>query len=333
MKSVFGKNIILSIFGESHEEYLGLTIHGLKAGLKIDEDFINQELLRRRPSMACETKRVENDNYKIISGLFNGFTTGAPLTILVKNNNVNSNDYNIGDIRPGQSDYPAFVRSHGYNDYRGGGHFSGRLTVLIVIAGAIFKQILLTKNITISSEIASIGGKTNKDEIDELLTKLQNNGDTCGFSLKVCVKGLEAGIGEPFFDSIESILSHLLFSIPSVKGVSFGDSDLHNKLGSEVIDELHYENNEVMIRNNHNGGINGGLSNGNDIICNVTFKPISTLFQSIDTINVVDKVNKNITFNGRHDSMIAYRSGVIAESMIAIGLIDLLASFYGSEWM
>lgn len=333
MKSVFGKNIIISLFGESHEEYMGVTIHGLKAGIELNVSYIKSELTRRRPNNSYETNRVEPDEFKIISGYLNNKTTGAPLTVIVKNVNYNSNYYVNGDIRPGHADYPSYVRFHGANDYNGGGHFSGRITTLIVIAGAIIKQVLAKSNIEITSYVTSVGGKTNQDDINKLLDSLRKDGNTCGFSIEAKVKNMPVGVGEPFFDSVESILSHLLFSIPSVKGVSFGDSDIHNKLGSEVIDTLNYENKEVVIKNNHNGGINGGLTNGNDIICNVMFKPIPTINKVIETINVKEEKNIEKAFNGSHDACICNRCGVIVEAMIAIGIIDLLASFYGSEWM
>ena len=316
MKSIFGNNLIVSLFGESHGDFIGVTLNGLPSGKRIDYDFLEQELLRRRPKGEENTKRVENDDYEIISGVFNGFTTGAPLTILIKNKDVKSGDYLEGVIRPGSSDYPSYVRSSGYNDYRGSGHFSGRLTAGLVAGGAIIKKILEDKGIHISSNVADYALDTN---------------DTYGFITKVVVKGLPIGVGEPFFDNMESVLAHLLFAIPSVKGVSFGDDDIYLHKGSEVVDELKVEDGNVVIKNNHNGGINGGLSNGNDVIINVKFKPISSLRNDINTINIKTMENITIIGNDRNDKSIANRAPVIVESMVGFGLMDLLISFYGSN--
>ena len=317
MKSIFGNNIIVSLFGESHGKYIGATIHGLPAGIKIDDEFINDELARRRPKNDNETKRREQDKYEFISGVYNGYTNGSPVTVIIPNEDINDLDYEDGVIRPGSSDYPHYVRTSGFGDLRGSGHFSGRLTAPLVIIGAILKPILDKKNISISTLISN---------------SLKDSDDTKGFRTKIIVKGMPVGVGEPFFDSVESILSHLLFAIPSVKGVSFGDFDIDTKYGSEVIDELRIENGEVKILNNHNGGINGGLTNGNDIIINVSFKPISSISDTQKSINIKKMENIDLTISGRHDKTIENRVLVVLESVVSIGLCDLLVSYYGSEW-
>ena len=232
------------------------------------------------------------------------------------NSDVDSSHYQKGVIRPGSSDYPSYVRSDGFNDYRGSGHFSGRLTAPLVGAGSIVKKILEDKGIHISSSVADYALDTK---------------DTYGFITKIVVKGMPVGVGEPFFDNMESVLAHLLFAIPSVKGVSFGDDDIYLHKGSEVIDELRVEDGSVVIKNNHNGGINGGLSNGNDLIINVKFKPISSLIKDVNTINIKTMENITITANDRNDLSIANRAPVIVESMVSFGLMDLLISFYGSN--
>ena len=316
MKSTFGNNIIVSLFGESHGDNLGVTCHGLPSGVKIDHNIIKSELSRRRPQTENETSRIEQDDYEIISGVFNGYTTGAPLTIIIKNNDVNSSNYEDGVIRPVNSDYPSYVRSDGFNYYRGGGHFSGRLTAPIVALGAILKQILKSHNININASA----------NIEEY-----HDSDSYGFSAQVVVKGMPVGVGEPFFDSIESILSHLIFAIPSVKGVSFGDTDISKKRGSMVKDELRYKDGKVYILSNHNGGINGGLSNGNDIVANVSFKPISSILSLQKSINMKTKENIDLIISGRHDQSIARRVPVILESIVAIGVLDLLISYLGSN--
>lgn len=316
MKSIFGNNLIISLFGESHGELVGVTLNGLPSGLKIDNDFIKSELKRRLPSKDYETKRLESDDYEIVSGVYNGFTTGAPLTIIIKNHDVLSKDYEDGVIRPGTSDYPSYVRTDGFCDMRGSGHFSGRLTSPIVACGAILKNLLKKKNI----EILSITPNS-----------FQDDDDSHGFMMQVVVKNMPVGVGEPFFDSVESILSHLIFSIPSVKGVSFGDPNLYELKGSQAKDELRIEDNKVKIINNHNGGINGGLTNGNDIIINVYFKPIASISAHQKSINIKAMENIDLKINGRHDKTIINRVPVVVESMVAIGLVDMLISFYGSN--
>lgn len=317
MKSTFGNNLIVSLFGESHGSSIGVTCSGIPSGTKVDLDYIRKELDRRRPKNDYESKRREEDDFEVASGVYNGYTTGSPLTILIKNSDVDSMNYVSGVIRPGASDYPSFIESDGYNDARGGGHFSGRLTAPLVALGAILKQILIKKDIIVSSSI---------------IKKEENKGnDTYGFISQVVVKGMPVGVGEPFFDSVESVLSHLLFSVPSVKGVSFGDIDLAYKKGSEVKDELAYVDGKVKILSNHNGGVNGGLSNGNDIIINVSFKPISSLSVPQKTINIKTKENIEYINNNRNDLSIEDRAQVILEAVTSIGLVDLLISYYGRK--
>ena len=360
MQSIYKNNISLSLFGESHNENIGFTINGLPAGLKIDYEFIDNELRRRKPDTDCSNARIEKDDYKVISGEFEGYTTGEAFTILVKNENINSSTYEKGLFRPSHCDYPAYVRSKGYNDYRGGGHFSGRLTILLVIAGAICKEILIKKNIIIGSHISQIGNivdEMNESNIEsvfknqktidiskyqemcELVKDTMEKKDSIGGQIEAVISGIPCGVGEPFFDSIESVLSHLLFSIPACKAVEFGEG-VHFKemLGSEAKDEIHLEKKllrkpEVSLLSNHNGGINGGLSNGNKIIVRATFKPTPTISLPEQTINLEKKENVLYTFSGKHDACCALRSDVIVESVIAIGLVDLLMSYYITDWI
>ncbi len=332
MKSIIGNNLIVSLFGESHGKYIGCTIHGIKAGIKIDYDFINSELERRRPKENFETQRKEKDSYEFISGVYKDFTTGAPLTVIV-NNDIKGSSYKEGIFRPNHADYPSFVRSNGYNDFNGGGHFSGRLTTPIVIIGAILKQVLLKKNININTSITRIGEETDNTKFNDLLNSVRNSSDTIGGEIKVSINGVSVGIGEPFFDSFESKISHMIFSIPSVKGISFGDNLISYKLGSETLDTLYLDNDKVNINNNYNGGINGGLSNGNPIEFNVCFKPIPTIGKKISTIDYKNKENIDVMFNGSNDACILNRCQVILEAFTSIALCDLLSSFYGEEWM
>ena len=316
MKSVFGNNIIYSIFGESHGDTMGITIHGLPSGLEIDYDFLKSELERRKPKSSLNTKRKEDDEFKIISGVFNGYTTGAPVTILIDNKDIDSSNFTKGVIRPGQSDYTSYISSDGYYDYRSGGHLSGRLTSLIVLAGAISKKILAKQGVEIS---ASIEHKIKNKE-----------NDTTGGIVKVVAKNIKAGIGEPFFDSVESVLSHLFFSIPSVKAVEFGlGKEFAYLYGSECIDELEFASGKVNFKENYNGGINGGITNGCDIVSHITFKPISSIKKEVNTVNLETKENIKYINKGRNDSNILDRSLVIVESMMAIGLLELYFSYNG----
>lgn len=348
MKSVIGNNIIISIFGESHSPVMGITINGFPAGVKIDYEGIEKELLRRKPDESISNARIEDDEFTIVSGVFNGYTTSTPLTVLVTNKNYNSSDYQKGLIRPSHADYGYYVRSKGFNDYRGGGFSSGRLTCLLVIAGFICKQILKSYNIVIGSHIKSIGNvndNLNNDNFDNLFTdkktvdeksyeemlslikKTKDEKDSLGGTIECFVKGIDAGIGEPFFDSIESCLSHYMFSIPGVKGITFGSClDMAYGKGSQFNDQIIYNNDKVEFLSNHNGGINGGLSNGNIINFCVYFKPTPTIGLPQKTINIQTKENMDYEFKGRHDTCYATRCDVVVEDVCAICILDLLFS-------
>ncbi len=345
MSSMFGKNIKVSIFGESHGSAIGVTLNGVKAGLKLDYDFIKQEISRRKPLLEISTPRVEDDEFEILSGVFNDYTTGAPITIIVKNKNTISKHYDNDIMRPSHADYSAYVKYDGYNDYRGGGHFSGRITLAVVIAGAICKQILIKNNINIYSHIYNIGSvfdekcenineskyaileeAWNKMRAEILKAKAQD--DSIGGTIEAFVNGLPVGVGEPFFDSLESILSHLLFSIPAVKAIEFGAGfDVTKQLGSEVNDFFKYEDGNVITLSNKNGGINGGISNGMPVSLKVGFKPTPSIKKIQKTINVSTKENIEYSINGRHDPCIVPRAMVVVEAMLAIGVLDLYLDY------
>lgn len=354
MSSIIGNNIKLSIFGESHSEYIGITIHGLKAGIELDLNYIDEMLSLRRPDGVLTTARIEKDEYKIVSGYFNGFTTGAPLTVLVPNTNTISKDYNSEVIRPSTSDYPAFIKYDGFNDYRGSGMFSGRVTVSLVIAGSIARQILAKRNIVIGSKIHSIHNieddKTldlskvndfNKErfptislekrkQMEEAILKAKNNLDSVGGVVETYVLNMPVGIGEPYFDSVESVLSHLIFSIPGVKGVEFGlGFDITKLYGSEANDPLRYENEKVTFTKNNSGGINGGLSNGNPLVMRTAFRPTPSIAKKQETINVSTKENVDLELHGRHDPCFVTRARVVVDSVVALGLLDLLSNELG----
>lgn len=326
MSSIYGKLLQMSVFGESHNPKMGVTINGLPAGIELDLEFIKSELKRRRPSKKENTARVEQDQFEIICGYFLGKTTGAPLTIIIENSNVRSGDYSDMQtlMRPGHADYPAYVKYHGANDYRGGGHFSGRLTAVIVAAGAIAKQLLRTKNISLQSEVL----------VDEKkLAKVIKQGDSLGGKVQTIISNVEAGVGEPMFESVESRLSAGIFSIPGVKALSFGIGEaFKDKKGSEVVDELVYENNQVKTLLNNNGGINGGITNGMDIIVNTTFKPAASIAQTVKTIDVSKQENSELTVKGRHDSFYVDRATVVVEAIAAFTILDLIFESEGKSW-
>ncbi len=363
MKSSIGKMFHMTIFGESHGEMIGVSIDGLPAGIKLDLAYMNAQLDLRKPKGKISTSRKESDAPHIISGYFNEHTTGTPLTILFENNNTKSKDYSETKnvMRPSHADYTANEKYMGYQDYRGGGHFSGRLTTPIVAAGAIAKQILASKGIQIGSHIRNIASiydeafddETLLQQIDllnnkyfpvlsekteaEMMTYMEqvaSEGDSCGGVIETLVAGMPVGIGEPMFHSIESTLSQLLFSVPAIKGVEFGlGFEFMNHKGSELNDSFYYEGTSVKTKTNHNGGINGGISNGMPIRIKSVVKPTPSIFKHQDSINIETKENVNFQINGRHDPAIIHRARVVIDSVVAIGLLDLCAMRYGYLWM
>ena len=362
MSSSAGKNIKVTLFGESHGPMIGITIEGLKAGVKLDLDYITKELEKRKSVGNISTPRKEKDQFEIVSGFFNGYTTGTPLTVIVKNENTHSSDYKPNLLRPGHADYTAFLKYNGYQDYRGGGHFSGRLTVGIVIAGAICKQILEQKGVLIGSHIkqihnivdvdfavnktylseqieemnkSSFAVITNsiKEEMIKCIENAKMNEDSVGGIIESAVLNIEGGIGEPFFDSIESILSSLIFSIPGVKGIEFGKGfEFASLYGSEANDEFVYQDGIKTLSNN-NGGINGGISNGMPIIIKTCIKPTPSISKEQNTVDLLKNENTIIKVKGRHDPCIVHRARVVVDSMIAIGILDLYVQRFGYEWM
>jgi len=359
VNSTWGKNIIYSLFGESHGKLIGITIHHLPAGIQLNFEAIQLELDRRRPGKdAFASLRNELDQFEIVSGYFDKKTTGAPLTAIIQNTSHRSSDYDKAKahMRPSHADYAAYVKYRGNNDYRGGGHFSGRLTAPIVFAGAIAKQLLKKKNIEINAHIIQIG-KIKSKRVHELNNKVilnftgqtfpvadsqikkqmqheiemaKQDHDSIGGAIEVISNNIPAGIGEPFFNSIESTIAHLFYSIPGVKAVSFGlGIEFANKRGSKVNDELQFINDKVITLSNNNGGITGGISNGMPITCQLYFKPTPSIMKSQRTIDI--KENKNIVdvTKGRHDPCIVPRALPVAEAMMAIGLLDMYMDY---EW-
>lgn len=356
MSGIWGNNLKISIFGESHGVGIGLTIDGLPSGFSIDIEKINYEMERRAPGRNnLSTARKEGDKIEILSGLFEGKTTGTPLCGMIRNSDKRSKDYSKlkSLMRPGHADYTGNIRYDGFNDYRGGGHFSGRITAPLVFGGAICKQILESHGIKIVSHIKSIG--TVEDESfnpvnvsDKLIEELPNmelplinkaldndirneiltaksEGDSIGGIIECAIINVEAGIGNPFFDSVESTLAHLLFSVPAVKGVEFGEGFNITKLrGSEANDEFYYDGDNVKTRSNNNGGILGGITNGMPVIFRVAIKPTASILKKQNTINIDEKKNEELNIQGRHDPCIVQRAVPVIESVAAIGILELL---------
>lgn len=362
MKNTFGNRISYTLFGESHGSAIGVVVDGLPAGIEIDLDMMNQQMDKRRAKGKISTQRREGDRVEFVSGYFNGHTTGSPLTILIQNENKHSKDYD--DIkyraRPGHADFTANEKYHGFQDFRGGGHFSGRITAPLVAAGSIALQILEKQGIHIGTHILkckdiyedpfsddekicneqlnnlndhdfpTISDEKGKEMI-QMIEETAKNKDSVGGILESIILNVPTGLGEPFFDSIESTLSHLLFSVPAIKGVEFGlgfnFSDLY---GSEGNDPLYYDG-KIKTKTNHNGGINGGISNGMPIRIKSVVKPTSSIFKPQETINLKTKEKEILEISGRHDPAIIHRARVVVDSVLAIGILDLLVESLGCE--
>lgn len=320
----FGRLFRISILGESHGECAGLLVDGCPAGLSLSQEDFKIDIDRRKPGAKGTTPRVEDDIPLLKSGIFNGKTTGAPLLILFENKNTRSQDYEKKrDFpRPGHADFVAHKKFGGFEDYRGGGHFSGRLTVALVAAGVIAKKILATAkdNIQIKASITEIGGETDQEKG---LQKAINAKDSVGGIVECKASGLPTGLGEPFFDSLESLISHAVFAIPAIRGIEFGTGfAAANMFGSQHNDSI--INMDGKTETNHAGGIVGGISNGNEIVFRVAVKPTSSTPQNQHTLNWHSGELETFSVKGRHDLCIALRVPVILEAVIAMVLADAM---------
>jgi chorismate synthase len=356
MSSVWGSKVKYSIFGESHGKAIGVNIDGLPAGCKLDMDYIRSEMDRRMPGLnKLSTPRQEKDEFEILSGYFNGYTTGSPICAVIYNSDQRSKDYEKTKyiMRPSHADYTGYIKYSGYNDYRGGGHFSGRLTAPLVFAGAIAKKILLEKDIIIGSHIYSIGDISDSafdmaDLNNETLAKLKEASfpvldkdkgelmkkaildaksdlDSVGGVIEIGIINLPAGLGDPFFDSAESILSHILFSIPAVKGVEFGAGfDIAKMRGSASNDELYIKDGKVKSKTNNNGGILGGITNGMPLIVRAAFKPTPSISKVQNTVDMERHENTKIKIEGRHDPCIVPRACPVVEAAAAMAILELI---------
>ena len=361
MKNTFGNNISITLFGESHGTAIGAVIDGLPAGIDINEEFIAHQLDLRRPFGKISTPRQEADKFSIVSGVFNKKTTGTPICIVIPNENTQSKDYSktYGKARPGHADYTAFCKYNGCEDYRGGGHFSGRITAGLVAAGAIAIDLLAEKGIKIGTHISKCAGvEDNKftdyendinslsdkifpvlndekgEEIIENIEKAAAEGDSVGGTLETAVIGLPVGVGEPWFDSVESMLSHALFSIPAIKGVEFGAGfTCADMLGSQMNDCFVLDNGLITTKTNNNGGINGGITNGMPVIFKCAVKPTPSISKKQETVDFINNENTVLSVKGRHDPCIVHRARVVVDSVTALVLCDLLSQKFGNDWL
>ena len=356
MSNTFGQHIKVTIFGESHGNGIGCIIDGLPAGISIDWEALRREMARRAPGNSnLATPRKEKDAFEVLSGYFNDHTTGTPLAMEIRNTSQHSSDYDIlkDNMRPGHADYTGHVKYGGFNDYRGGGHFSGRITAPLTFAGAIAEQVLQAKGITIGSHVVRIGNHTDRgfhplgeaaetlealkqqklpvltesigQQMEENILAAKQEGDSVGGVVECMAIGLPVGLGDPFFDSLESTLSHMMFSIPAVKGIEFGDGfAMAGMKGSKANDPMAYKDGKPSVLTNHNGGILGGISNGNPLLFRVAIKPTASIGKEQHTINISTRKDTLLSIGGRHDPCIVPRAIPVIETATALVLLDAL---------
>lgn len=356
MTATLGEKIKLTIFGESHGPGIGCVIDGLPPGFAIDLDAVKKEMQRRAPGKSpLATARNEKDAFIIESGFFEGKTTGTPLCVLIPNSDQHSGDYSKlkNVMRPGHADYSGKVKYDGFNDYRGGGHFSGRLTAPLVFMGAIAKQILAEHGISIGAHIAAVAGvndtpfnllgesadtfselaqksfpvldDTAGNEMQQLILAAKQSCDSVGGVIECMAINLPAGIGAPFFDSLESRLAHALFSVPAVKGIEFGKGfALVQMTGSEANDQMYYDNGVVKTYTNNNGGITGGITNGMPVLFKAAVKPTPSIAKAQKTVDLSTESNTELVITGRHDPCIVQRAVPVIEGVAAWVILDML---------
>ncbi len=358
MKNSFGNQLSFTLFGESHGDAIGIVIDGMTPGIPVDLDLIRKRLAERRPNGSISTARKEKDELRIVSGVFDGKTTGTPICILIPNEDTVSRDYEKTAFvpRPSHADYSAFMKYGGFQDYRGGGHFSGRLTAPLVAAGAIVEGALRSKGIRVFSHIQRIYDVIDKNfpgnlsdfemptdspTLDEsawkdmiaVIEKARADGDSVGGIVETAVVGMPRGVGEPWFDSVEGLLSHAIFSIPAVKGIEFGDGfSISSMLGSEANDAFSLKNGEIITKTNRNGGINGGITNGMPLLFRTAIKPTPSILKEQDSVNLKTMKEEKLAINGRHDPAIVHRALPVINAVTAMVLADLLLSRFGTNF-
>ena len=361
MKNTIGNSVAVTLFGESHGAYIGAVIDGIAPGIEVDSAYISQMLHLRRPDGKISTPRKEKDEFQIVSGVFNGKTTGTPITILIPNENVKSGDYaQMATVaRPSHADYTAQCKYHGYQDYRGGGHFSGRITAALVAAGAICKYALEQKGIRIGTHVKRCAGISDRDFADlladidsvsqktfavlddekgeqmrEAILAAASEGDSVGGVLETAIVGMPEGVGEPWFDTVEGMLAHMMFSIPAVKGIEFGAGfSFADMKGSAANDPLKMEQGKIVTATNNNGGINGGITNGMPILFRTVVKPTPTIFKPQNSVDMLSMADAVLEGKGRHDPAIVHRARVVQDAAAAIVMCDALALRFGTDWL
>lgn len=357
MKNTFGQSVAVTLFGESHGSAIGVVIDGLCPGLSVDEAFISRQLARRRPSSPLDTPRQERDTFQILSGVFNGETTGSPLCIMIPNENVRSGDYSYGSARPSHADYAASCKYHGFEDYRGGGHFSGRVTAALVAAGGILIPALARLGVSIGTHILQCGEIRDREfetlEADiaalqerpfptldsekgkrmaEYIMQARAELDSVGGVTQTAINGLRPGIGEPWFDSVESEIAHIVFSLGGIKGIEFGAGFTAAEMrGSECNDAFRIKDGKIVTKTNHNGGINGGITNGMPVIFQCAVKPTPSIGKKQETVDFVKNEETEIEIRGRHDPAIIRRICPVLDSVTAIAVCDLIAQRFGTD--
>lgn len=361
MKNTFGDVLSITLFGESHGPAIGAVLDGVAPGIKIDEAFISHQLDLRRPQGNISTPRKEADDFKIISGVKNGYTCGTPVCIVIENKNTKSQDYNdfCNLPRPSHADFTGREKYHGFEDTAGGGHFSGRITAALVAAGAMIIPALKKKGIYIGTHIKEICGVEDKDfgdikndieylsnehfavidkssaeKMQETILSAVKNRDSVGGILETAVIGVPAGVGEPWFDTVEGKLAHALFAVPAVKGVEFGAGFNFAKMkGSTANDSFAVKDDKIVTETNNNGGILGGITSGMPIILRTAVKPTPTISLPQKTVDMEALTEKEITGKGRHDPCIVHRARVVIDSLVALTLADMLSLRFGTDWL
>ncbi|MBR6502137.1 MAG: chorismate synthase [Clostridia bacterium] len=336
MKNTIGNSLTVTLFGESHGKAIGAVIDGMPSGIAVDDEYIASQLTRRRPQDALSTPRQEKDEYTILSGVFEGKTTGTPICITIPNADTHSSDYGEMQykMRPSHADFTANCRYNGFQDYRGGGHFSGRITAALVAAAACVMPALAKKGICVNTNILNIAGETQEEKWKEKILAAKADGDSVGGTLQTVVIGVPAGVGEPWFDTVEGMLSHAIFSVPAVKGIEFGlGFDFADKTGIEANDQMYVDSDTVKCYTNNNGGVLGGITNGMPIVFNAVIKPTPTIGKEQKTVDINTMQNTTLAARGRHDPCIVHRAAVVVESVTALVVADMLTQKFGTDWL
>ena len=370
MKNTFGSSLTLTLFGESHGRAVGAVLDGMAAGCAVDEAFLARCMdARRARGDGLSTARVEADAVQILSGVLDGRTTGTPITLMIENQNTRSGDYarTAALLRPGHADYTAFAKYHGFQDARGGGHFSGRITAGLVAGGSIVLTALTAAGIELSTHLRRCAGVEDipfaqddpaalarqmerlrekaegfalldpaaEEPMKEAIRAAGREGDSVGGVLETAVLGLPAGVGEPFFDSVESVLAHMAFSIPAVKGIEFGAGfGFAGLRGSEANDPFRTDGaGRIVTATNKNAGINGGISNGMPVMFRTVVKPTPSIYKEQQTVDYPARENAVLSIKGRHDPCIVPRAAIVQTCAAALAVGDLLTVRYGEGWM